>query len=66
MKSFISDNDVTQEIIAGHEARTGTSVERKRQYRAQQLDLNYQVAQGADQHGPELEFVFKGDVQSNP
>ena len=60
MKSLNSDAELTQEVIDGHEARTGTNIQKKKEFRVAHLNLDYEVAKGADQKGAHLEFVFKG------
>jgi len=62
MKSFNDISEVTPELVRDQERRTGTSVERKRQFRAKHLDLSYQVAHGADRKGPGMELVLKEDA----
>lgn len=61
MKSFNDISEITPEMVRDHEKRTGTNVERKREYRANHLDLTYQIAPGADQKGPGMALLFKDD-----
>lgn len=58
MKSFNGPSELTPEMVADHEKRTGTDVSRKAAFRSKYLDPNYEVAQGADQKGPHLELGF--------
>lgn len=59
MKSFNGPEDVTPELIKGHEERTGTSVQAKAEYRAKHLDTSYEVVEGADRKGSEFQLTFK-------
>jgi len=59
MKSFNGEEDLTEELVADHEKRTGTDVKHKAQFRAKYLDPDYKVLEGADQKGPHLEMSFK-------
>lgn len=60
MKALNSDEELSANTIAEHEARTGTNVAKRKEYRAAQLDLDYKVAEGADQKGSQLELCFRG------
>ncbi|THV05563.1 DUF1264-domain-containing protein [Dendrothele bispora CBS 962.96] len=61
MKSFNRPEDVTADVIKDHERRTGTNVQAKAEFRANYLDTSYQPLSGADEKGPHLELVLRGE-----
>jgi hypothetical protein len=60
MKALNSNAELSPDVISGHEARTGTNVQQRKEYRAAHLNLDSKVAEGADQKGPQLELCFRG------